>query len=171
MSDGDIFSQLTEETFSNIDNDNVERNDDFLIDDKVVEVNFNQSEASFNTDTILRYIDGVKVQEGILDVKSKCYRFNINGFDLDFPINWSVFKLENDFQVNHLCGTELENELSDVLKLVMDVSVNDFILIKSGLKLKIVAFNSIDNSLSRSLAEIYGLEITSKENKEIKKAA
>lgn len=171
MSDGDIFTQLTEETFNNIENDSVERADDFMMDNKVVEVNFKQSETKFNTDTILDFMGGVKIQEGHLDLKSKCYRFNVNGFNIDFPFNWSAFKFVDEFQVSHLYGSELENELADVLKLVMDVSVSDFILIRSKLKLKIVAFKSINYELSKSLADIYNLEIKNIENQEIKKAA
>jgi hypothetical protein len=175
MDDSGLLGKLTEETFNQLETSELKMNDDFKFSDpdNVVFANFTTKNRKFLIEGLLDFVGGLSIQEAKLNLKSMCYQFVINGFEVDIPSNWSVFNIVEDYKAFHLKSGE-NSELLDVLKLIMDVSADDFLIIKSRSSIKIIGFKNQNSTLREAIENLYNLEIQlgiAQEKKIQKKAA
>lgn len=159
--ESDFLSKLTEETFSNLDSGEFETHEfDY---DNVIE--FSRPVEQIDVfSTILENLNGVKVSNTKLDYNLMCYKFNINNFMLDIPINWGPFDIVDDYKFLKLDRSNCDKEFISTFKLILDVEDENFLIIKEKENLKLVGFNRTDNKLLESLDYIF-------EQVEMKKAA
>ena len=76
---GDYISMMVQETFEGVSTGN---NGIFNLDDSNI-LSFPQNEQlSFDFDSI----------SGTYDLERKCYIFTIAGLEIEFPVNWKIFR-------------------------------------------------------------------------------
>lgn len=163
MDDSSFLSLLTQETFNNL------KDDDFLKHSELSETEFkiNTNPSFDHFDNLLALSKGVKYLSGQHCIKTRTYKFNINGFQVDFPENWKIFK-SNGFNLFGKINNKTELEFTSILKLILNCQKDEFIYFKKGSSIVLIGNDNLESCKFESIyyfLELMQIETNVEKNK------